>query len=64
MTVTRSRIERRMPKKKLGDKLYSKARANFFEDIYDAIKTHVNFTLVKAILVGSPGFLKGQNSMS
>ena len=58
MTVTRSRIERRMPKKKQGDKLYSKARAKFFDDIYEAIKTHINFALVKAILVGSPGFLK------
>jgi stalled ribosome rescue protein Dom34 len=58
MTITRSRIERRMPKKKQGDSLYSKARAKFFEEIYEAIKTHINFSLVKVVLLGSPGFLK------
>ena len=58
MTVTRSRIERRMPKKKIGEQLYSKARLKFFQEVYEAIKTHVDFTEVKVVLIGSPGFLK------
>ena len=42
----------------MGDSLYSKARTKFFDDIYEAIKTHINFAIVKVVLVGSPGFLK------
>ena len=52
MTVTRSRIERRMPKKKQGGQLYAKARLKFFEEIYEAIKTHIDFALIKVVLIG------------
>lgn len=58
LTVTRARIERKMPKKKTGDRGFEKALAHFFADIYDAVLKHVNFDVVKAILIGSPGFLK------
>lgn len=58
LTVTRSRIERKMPKKKPGDKGFEKAMAHFFSDIYEAVVKHINFAVVKAILIGSPGFLK------
>ena len=58
MTVTRSRIERRMPRKKIGEGAYHKARLKFFEEIYEAIKKYIDFTRVKIVLVGSPGFFK------
>ena len=32
--------------------------AKFFEDIYDAIKKHVNFDVIRCVLLGSPGFLQ------
>mmetsp|Transcript_17224 Transcript_17224/g.25761 ORF Transcript_17224/g.25761 Transcript_17224/m.25761 type:complete len:429 (-) Transcript_17224:138-1424(-) len=58
MTITRARIERRMPKKGQLNQAHSKALAKFLEDIYDAIKKHINFDIVRVVLVGSPGFLK------
>lgn len=58
LTVTRSRIERRMPKKKPGDSSFEKSMARFFADILEAVRKHVNFEIVKAVLIGSPGFLK------
>lgn len=58
MTVTRSRIERRMPRKKVGESAYNKARLKFFDEVYEAIKEHINFSLIKVVLLGSPAFLK------
>ena len=57
MTINRARIVRRMPKKKQGNHLYSKAKEKFFRDIYDAVK-ELDFSIIKCVLVGSPGFLK------
>jgi protein pelota len=34
------------------------ALSKFFDDIYDAFKLHVDFSVVKAVLVGSPGYLR------
>lgn len=58
LTITRARLERPMPKKKAGDKSFEKAMARFFADILEAMRKHINFEVVKAVLIGSPGFLK------
>lgn len=58
VTVTKARIERRMPKKGQLNQGHSKAMAKFFEDIYEAINKHIDFTVIRCVLVGSPGFLK------
>lgn len=58
ITLTKARIERRMPKKGQINQGHSKAMAKFFEDIYDAINKHINFEVIRCVLVGSPGFLK------
>ena len=59
MTFTKSRIERTVPKKKAGDgKVAEKSALRFFGDILEAVRKHVNFSMVKALLIGSPGFLK------
>jgi len=52
MTVTKSRIERNIPKKKQGTEAVGKARNKFFQEIYEAIKSHINFDIVKVVLVG------------
>ena len=57
MTVTKSRIERRIPKK-AGGVQYEKAMTDFFDDIYNAILKHINFDIIQCVLVGSPGFLR------
>ncbi|PVU95599.1 hypothetical protein BB559_002684 [Furculomyces boomerangus] len=61
MTVVRQRIEVPIPRKRKGSAtLHDKGMANFFEKVYTAIKTHVDFSVIKAIIVGSPGFVKDQ----
>jgi protein pelota len=57
MTLTRARIEKNISKKKQGADL-DKAKLQFFKEIFDAIKKYINFEVVKAVLLGSPGFLK------
>ncbi|CAM9164047.1 unnamed protein product, partial [Ectocarpus fasciculatus] len=58
LTLTKARIERRIPKKKLGDHGQGSAINKFFDEIYTAIERHVDFNVIKAVLVGSPGFMK------
>jgi protein pelota len=57
MTIIKVKIERRMPKKMQLNNAHDKARAKFFEEVYEGLKRHVDFTVVKALIVGSPGFL-------
>ena len=58
MTQTRARIERRMPKKRDGGDRQAKAINSFFTEIYDAMMRFIDFSVVKVVLCGSPGFLK------
>ena len=52
LTVTKSRIERRIPKKKHINQGREKAIIQFMEDIYQAIKKHIDLSVVKVILIG------------
>ena len=59
LTITRCRIEKPVPKKRPGDtKTAEKSTSRFFSEILEAVRKHVNFDVVKAMIVGSPGFLK------
>lgn len=58
LTVTKAKIETNIPKKRTGSSNNAKAIVKFFEAVYQAILRHVNFTKVKAILIGSPGYVK------
>ena len=58
LTVTKARIETNIPKKRTGSSNNAKAVAKFFEAIYQAILRHVDFSRVKAVLIGSPGYTK------
>lgn len=58
MTITKARIERRMPKKKQGFDTFAKAQKSFFSDIYMAVRL-LKFPQLKVVIIGSPGFLKG-----
>ena len=52
MTVTRARLERRIPKKNQYNQEYDRAMEKFFDDIYEAIRKHFNFDIIKVVLIG------------
>ena len=58
LTITKARIETNIPKKRTGSSNNAKAITKFFEAIYQAILRHVDFSKVKAVLMGSPGYTK------
>jgi protein pelota len=62
MTLTRSKIETSFPKKSQFASATGtdKSKSRFFAAIFDAVKKHVNFDVVKVVLVGSPGFLRDE----
>ena len=57
MTITRAKIETFIPKKRAGQSRHDKAVERFYDGIYDAVSKHIDFALVKCVLVGSPGFV-------
>ncbi|KAF2355782.1 Translation release factor pelota, partial [Trinorchestia longiramus] len=59
MTVERSKIDVNIPKKGKGDDTQrKKSFLKFFEQIAASVYRHLNFEVLKAVLVASPGFLK------
>ncbi|XP_045594434.1 protein pelota homolog [Procambarus clarkii] len=61
MTVDRAKIDVNIPKKgKADDTQRKKAVAKFFDQVMAAIIRHLNFDVVKAVLIASPGFVKDQ----
>ncbi|KAK4303954.1 hypothetical protein Pmani_024079 [Petrolisthes manimaculis] len=61
MTVDRAKIDVNIPKKgKADDTQRKKAVAKFFDQVTAAILRHLNFEVVKAVIVASPGFVKDQ----
>ncbi|KAJ1665112.1 Translation factor pelota [Coemansia sp. RSA 1813] len=61
MTVVRQRIEVPIPRKRRGSTTnYEKGVERFYEQIYRSIKQHIDFDIVKVVILGSPGFLRDQ----
>ncbi|KAJ2315389.1 Translation factor pelota [Coemansia sp. RSA 2611] len=61
MTVVRQRIEVPIPRKRRGSTTnYEKGVQRFYEQIYRAIKQHIDFGVVKVVILGSPGFVRDQ----
>lgn len=53
------KVEKDLPKKRpQGNQAYDAAVNKFFSDVYESVRKHVDFSVVKAVLVGSPGFVK------
>ncbi|CAM6104447.1 unnamed protein product [Calypogeia fissa] len=61
VTTTKARIETSIPRKR-GAALagYDKALNKFFENVLQGILRHVDFSIVKCLIVASPGFTKDQ----
>ncbi|KAF6025761.1 PELO [Bugula neritina] len=61
MTLTRAKIEINIPRKRRGDcSQHDKGIKRYYDQVMQAIIRHVNFDVVKCVLVASPGFLKNQ----
>jgi protein pelota len=58
-TAVRARIETSMPRKSGAAAAgYDKAQAKFFEAVLQAVLRHVDFSVVRCLLVAGPGFTK------
>ncbi|POM62812.1 MRNA surveillance protein pelota [Phytophthora palmivora] len=58
MTVIRAKIETSVPKKRPGSSAHAKGTEKFYENIVRSIRQHIDFKLVKCVLLASPGFVK------
>lgn len=61
MTIPRAKIENTIPRKhKSAVTGHDKALQKFFDNVMQGIQRHVNFDIVKAVIIASPGFIKDQ----
>lgn len=61
MTLVRAKIETNIPRKRKGMcAQHDKGLTKFYDQIIQAILRHVNFDIVKCVLIASPGFVKDQ----
>lgn len=61
MTVVRSKIDVAIPRKRKGHTAqHEKGLTKFYEAVMQGILRHVNFDVVKCILIASPAFVKDQ----
>lgn len=61
MTLVRAKIETNIPRKRKGQcSQHDKAVSRFFDQVMQAIIKHLNFNVVKCVLLASPGFVKDQ----
>lgn len=61
LTLTRAKIDISIPRKRRAAvQQHEKAMNRFFEAVTQAILRHVNFDIVKCLIVASPGFVKDQ----
>lgn len=61
MTLVRSKIDVAIPRKRKGNvQQHEKGLAKFYDAVIQGIIRHVNFEVVKCVLIASPGFVKDQ----
>ncbi|XP_065054604.1 protein pelota-like [Rhopilema esculentum] len=61
MTIVRAKIDVTIPRKRKGScSQHDKGLLKFYDTVIQAILRHVNFDVVKCVLVASPGFVKDQ----
>jgi protein pelota len=59
MTIVRQRIESNVPKKRRGTTTdHDKGMIRFMDQIYQGICQHINFEMIKILIIASPGFYK------
>jgi len=61
MTTVRAKIESTIPRKRKAlQEAHQKGLIKFFDSVYQGLLRHINFEIVKCVLIASPGFLKDQ----
>ncbi|XP_057322452.1 protein pelota [Microplitis mediator] len=61
MTIVRAKIDQVIPRKRKGMvSQHEKGLNRFYENVVQAILRHVNFDIVKCVIIASPGFVKDQ----
>lgn len=61
MTLVRAKVEHGIPRKRKGFcQQHDKGLVKFYDAVMQGILRHINFDIVKCVLVGSPGFVKDQ----
>lgn len=61
MTIVRAKIDQVIPRKRKGNvSQHEKGLLRFYDSIMQGILRHINFDVVKCILIASPGFVKDQ----
>ncbi|XP_790387.1 protein pelota homolog [Strongylocentrotus purpuratus] len=61
MTLVRAKIEHGIPRKRKGFcGQHDKGLVKFYDAVMQGILRHINFDIVKCVLIGSPGFVKDQ----
>ncbi|KAL2650908.1 hypothetical protein R1flu_019036 [Riccia fluitans] len=61
VTTTKARIETSIPRKRGAAAAgYDKALNKFFENVLQGVIRHVDFSVVKCLIIASPGFTKDQ----
>ncbi|XP_066595606.1 protein pelota [Prorops nasuta] len=61
MTIVRTKIDQVIPRKRKGNiSQHEKGLIKFYESVMQGILRHINFEIIKCIIVASPGFVKDQ----
>ncbi|KOC70851.1 Protein pelota [Habropoda laboriosa] len=61
MTIDRAKIDQVIPRKRKGNVTqHEKGLTRFYDNIMQGILRHINFDIVKCIILASPGFVKDQ----
>lgn len=61
MTLVRSKIDVNIPRKRKGNaKSHETGLTKFYDAVLQGILRHINFDVVKCVLIASPGFVKDQ----
>uniref|UniRef100_A0A914VVH4 Protein pelota homolog n=1 Tax=Plectus sambesii TaxID=2011161 RepID=A0A914VVH4_9BILA len=61
MTIIRAKIDQTVPRKRKGNaSQHDKGMSRFFDAVAQALLRHVNFDVVKCVLIASPGFVRDQ----
>ncbi|KAG7196539.1 hypothetical protein KM043_018561 [Ampulex compressa] len=61
MTIVRAKIDQVIPRKRRGNVTqHEKGLTRFYDSIMQGILRHVNFDIVKCVILASPGFVRDQ----
>jgi protein pelota len=58
MTIVRQRVEVNVPRKRKGSSQHEKGMNRFYDQVYQALLKHIDFEVVKVLIIASPGFYR------